>query len=146
MFAIKKGSRRKPTARSDTARFSSKMFVAKCKEDVFQIAIKMAEFPNSAVRKRMIRITAFTIRKFCFSGSCSEYPLNPRELVDNEENPTPIAINVFCLKAITGLVLDIDPLRRKNNFQHGSFSISIHSSAARKVILIVKEVFKEKSS
>lgn len=70
MLAIKKGSRSKPTVRSETARFASKMLAAECNEDVFQIVNRMAEFPNSVVRKRKMRITPFAIRKFSSSGSC----------------------------------------------------------------------------
>ena len=52
MTAINKGWTSRPTARSDTARLVSKMFAAECKEDVFQIVIRIAEFPNSAVKER----------------------------------------------------------------------------------------------
>ena len=52
MTAINKGWISKPTARSDTARLVNKMFVAECKEHVFQIVRRIAEFPNSAVKEK----------------------------------------------------------------------------------------------
>lgn len=98
MFVINKGSTSKPTARSDAARFTSKIFAAEWNEEVFQIDIRMAEFPNSAVRMRIARIIPTAIRpKF---NSCSKYPLNPEELFENEEKSTPIATKVFCLSKL----------------------------------------------
>jgi len=47
---MNKGCTIKPTARSETARLDSKIFVTECKEAVFQIVIKIAEFPNSVVQ------------------------------------------------------------------------------------------------
>ena len=52
MTASNKGWMSKPTARSHTARLVSNMFAVECKEHVFQIVSRIAEFPNSAVKKK----------------------------------------------------------------------------------------------
>ena len=44
-------------ARSDTARLDNKIFDAECKEDVFQIVIRITEFPNRVVILRITMIT-----------------------------------------------------------------------------------------
>jgi len=63
MTAINKGWMSKPTAKSDTARLDSKMFAAECKEDVFQIVSRIAEFPNSAVKEKKALTTLIAISK-----------------------------------------------------------------------------------
>ena len=49
-LAINRGWTIKPTARSETARLDSKIFSTECKEDVFHIVIKIAEFPIRVVQ------------------------------------------------------------------------------------------------
>jgi len=71
--AINKGWEIKPTAKSETARLVSNIFAGECNEDVFQIAIIIVEFPNSAVRQRKTLTTQIAIVWFI---SSSEYPLD----------------------------------------------------------------------
>lgn len=63
MTAIYKGWISKPTARSDTARLVSKMYAVECKEHVFQIVSRIAEFPNSAVKEKKALTTLIAIPK-----------------------------------------------------------------------------------
>ena len=70
-FAMDSGWRTKPTVRSDTARLANKIFDTECKEDVFQIVIRVAEFPNTAAKERITLITETVILKLI---SCSNVP------------------------------------------------------------------------
>ena len=53
----------KPTPESERARFASKMLEGECKEGVFQIAIKIAEFATIAVRPREMMMLKACINK-----------------------------------------------------------------------------------
>ena len=105
MDAIRKGWLIKPTAKSDTARLDSKIFDAECKEDVFQIVIKIKLFPNSAVKVKIALITQTAILKCRSFSKCPSQGFFQSELLNGR-------VKFISMIFYSGLALKAHPIKQ----------------------------------